>query len=87
MKIKLNVSVEKEFEVPSPCRIGSAYVAAISPEDNEWLFCYADGERPSLFVSSINADEAERAISIDAATFNDAFGRTMNNLNKIQFDF
>lgn len=87
MKIKLNVSVEKEFDVPSPCRIGSAYVAALKPEDNEWLFCYADSERPSIFVSSVSADEAEKAIAIDAKDFNEAYDRTFDYLNKIQFDF
>lgn len=87
MKVTITETIKKEIDVPSPCRIGSAYVANVGNDDNTWVWCYADSDRPSIFMAGIAADEAKRAIAIEPSVFNDAWDRTMDKLNKINFDF
>lgn len=87
MKVTITETIKKEIDIPSPCRIGSAYVANIGNDNNTWAWCYADSDRPSIFMAGISADEAKRAIAIEPSVFNDAWDRTMDKLNNVNFDF
>ena len=83
MKIEITKTIKAEIDVPSPCRIGFAYVANIGGDPDKWVWVYGD----SIILAPVREDEARKAVPISTQQFNEAWDRTMNKLDKISFDF
>ena len=83
MKIQITKKIKTEVDVPSPCRIGCAYVANVGGDPDKWAFVYSD----SIILSRISEDDARRAKPISPKQFNEAWDNVINTFDKMSFDF